>query len=186
MNFETEQQIYNMLTESTGTHFLDSGGGSGRHWQQNKKRTLEDFKKDKVFIYEPDDIYSICKSVFHHLVESVRYNKELNEDLENFLKASKEDNWRVPVEQYLQLHNKDKKIDHINTYNEECVLSQTLQIITIGDMYENETVALSIHNGADVRGGYTDFKIFDIDTDMFYMWHPEHYDYLVKSEGVGS
>ena len=59
MNFETEQQIYNMLTESTGTHFLDSGGGSGRHWQQNKKRTLEDFKKDKVFIYEPDDILTI-------------------------------------------------------------------------------------------------------------------------------
>ena len=33
----TEQAIYEMLTESTGTHFLDSGGDSGRAWQQKSK-----------------------------------------------------------------------------------------------------------------------------------------------------
>jgi hypothetical protein len=45
MDKTTEQAIYEMLTESTGTHFLDSGGATGRHWQQNQKRTLEDLKK---------------------------------------------------------------------------------------------------------------------------------------------
>ena len=48
MDKTTEQVIYEMLTESTGTHFLDSGGATGRHWQQNQKRTLEDFKKDEL------------------------------------------------------------------------------------------------------------------------------------------
>ena len=40
-----EQTIYNMLTENTGTHMLDSGGGSGRHWQRNQKKSIEDFRK---------------------------------------------------------------------------------------------------------------------------------------------
>ena len=42
-----EQTIYNMLTENTGTHMLDSGGGSGRHWQRNQKKSIEDFKKNQ-------------------------------------------------------------------------------------------------------------------------------------------
>ena len=45
----TEQQIYNMLTENTGTHFLDSGGANGRHWQSNIKKSLEDFRREEVF-----------------------------------------------------------------------------------------------------------------------------------------
>ena len=44
----TEQVIYEMLTESTGTNFLDSGGDNGRFWQRNQLRTLEDFKKDEL------------------------------------------------------------------------------------------------------------------------------------------
>ncbi len=45
MTKTTEQVIYEMLTESTGTNFLDSGGDNGRFWQRNQLRTLEDFKK---------------------------------------------------------------------------------------------------------------------------------------------
>ena len=43
---DTEQVIYNMLTENTGTHFLDSGMANGRHWQKNQVKTLEDFKNE--------------------------------------------------------------------------------------------------------------------------------------------
>ena len=32
MTKTTEQVIYEMLTESTGTNFLDSGGDNGRFW----------------------------------------------------------------------------------------------------------------------------------------------------------
>ena len=40
MDKTTEQVIYEMLTESTGKHFLDSGGATGRHWQQNQIKTI--------------------------------------------------------------------------------------------------------------------------------------------------
>ena len=180
----TEQQIYNMLTENTGTHFLDSGGANGRHWQHNIKKSLEDFRKEEVFNSDAKDIWEIEKSLFHHLKDSIKYNADLNEGLQTYLKHKDLENWREPVEQYLQSKFPGEKIDHINTYNEDCILSQTLQIITVGDMYTNETVALAIHNGADVRGGYTDFKIFDIDTDAFYNWHPENYEYILDNADV--
>ena len=47
MNQETKQVIYNMMIENTGTHFLDSGGEDGRHWQQNQKKTLKDFDNEE-------------------------------------------------------------------------------------------------------------------------------------------
>lgn len=52
----------------------------------------------------------------------------------------------------------------VNTYNGEDALSQTLQY-TVWE-YEGESyVALQIHGGADVRGGYTAPKIFNIGSD---------------------
>ena len=44
---QTKQIIYEMLTEPTGTHMLDSGGDDDRHWQRNQKMSLEDFEKEK-------------------------------------------------------------------------------------------------------------------------------------------
>lgn len=55
----------------------------------------------------------------------------------------------------------------INTYNGECLLSQTLQFIYFeyeGDSY----VLLQVHGGCDVRGGYTDAKVFGCDEGILY------------------
>ena len=38
MTTQTQQAIFEMLTENTGKHFLDSGGDNGRHWQRNQKK----------------------------------------------------------------------------------------------------------------------------------------------------
>ena len=38
--------IYEMLTESTGKHMLDSGGDNNRHWQRNQQKSLEDFENE--------------------------------------------------------------------------------------------------------------------------------------------
>ena len=41
---DIKKTIYKMLTENTGTHFLDSGGGNGRNWQRNQIKTIKDFQ----------------------------------------------------------------------------------------------------------------------------------------------
>ena len=48
MNNQTSKVIYKMLTESTGKHFLDSGGENGRNWQRNQKKSFKDLTQETV------------------------------------------------------------------------------------------------------------------------------------------
>ena len=44
---DVKKTIYKMLTENTGTHFLDSGGASNRNWQRNQIKTIKPYKKTR-------------------------------------------------------------------------------------------------------------------------------------------
>ena len=57
----------------------------------------------------------------------------------------------------------------INTYNYESVLSQTIQFIMFSDGYDNIYVCLQIHNGCDVRAGYTLPKIFYVENPEYFI-----------------
>jgi len=185
--------IYSMLIENTGTHFLDSGDNYGRHWQANQERTCRDFARDPVYrIYDLDTEYPYCeKSVYHHLVDSLEYLDQANKDLAAWVGADpyhwdKNPDGRClssldDVTNHMDLYhgfgagNNGKNLDARvgNTYNGECDLTQTLQFVYLGDTYDCDIIALAIHNGADVRGGYTNYKIFRMDTDLFHDWYLE-------------
>ena len=184
MTKTTEQVIYEMLTESTGTNFLDSGGDNGRHWQRNQLRTLEDFKKDELVSI--DTKYNeITLNIFPFLNEFLEYDQEENEHFNNYLKANGFHNDNESTQIYFEnALFSNSKCHHINTYNEDCILSQTLQIIYSDNIYQSETIALSIHNGADVRGGYTDFKIFGADFDGLLNYSFESWSHLLEEENA--
>lgn len=186
--------IYEMLTESTGKHMLDSGGNNNRYWQRNQQKSLEDFENEPrmILLDEDTDYPYYVKSTFHHLIDSCTYFPQEQQKLIDWVNEDKyhySDNpegrslsCTEDVEKYMQntFYN-DKHILYLqrgtevtNTYNFDCSLDQTLQYITIGDTYECDIIALSIHNGADVRGGYTDYKIFKIEEDLFYSWYEEY------------
>ena len=166
---KTEKIIESMLKENTGTAMCDSGGDDGRHWQKNQGH---DFKKDRLFtLYLTDSEFSPCFSLYHFLAGQLNYSDAAAmydgllkkkypkgaqyADISEFADYLKEEFGAkgiygngVPVE--------------FNTYNGDDCLSQVLQgvIFSIG---KKSFVALQIHNGADVRGGYTDARIFEID-----------------------
>ena len=169
----TEQAIYKMLTESTGTHFLDSGGDSDRAWQQNQKKSLQDFEDEPIETIEDKDTdYPYRElSVFHHLTENLEYQETRTEDFNKWLAREERDNTLTDAEDYLSEFY-DYDTTTINSYNEECDLSQTILIVA-GRIFEDDLIALAIHNGADVRGGYTDYRIFKIKDESFYMWYEE-------------
>ena len=183
---KTIEVIYSMLIENTGTHGMDSGGDSGRHWQANQVRTCRDFARDPVYrIHDLDTKYPYCeKSVYHHLVDSLEYLNQANKDLAAWVAADpyrwdKNPDGRClsslnDAERYMSItHRTDLDTRVGNTYNGECDLTQTLQFVYLGDTYDCDIIALAIHNGADVRGGYTNYRIFRIDPDMFYDWYLE-------------
>jgi hypothetical protein len=84
------------------------------------------------------------------------------------------------AEKYLHYYYGYRLDDEIyNTYNWESDLSQTIQYNYLelqGDCY----VLLQIHNGADVRGGYTKTKLFKCEEP--YMINPYTMDHLDQLE----
>jgi len=193
---DIEQVIYNMLTESTGTHMLDSGGGSNRHWQRNQLKSIDDFKNElDITIEDKDTKFPYAEiSVFHHLVNSLEYLENGTDDLIEWISQDPYSYRENPdgrcissmdtIEEYMAKNYANDDISlvhHTNTYNGDCSLSQTLQYISVGDTYDCDVIALSIHNGADVRGGYTDYKLFEINCESFFRSYMDEYeiqDYL--------
>ena len=188
---DIEQVIYNMLTESTGTHMLDSGGGSNRHWQRNQLKSIDDFKNElDITIEDKDTKYPYAEiSVFHHLVNSLEYLENGTDDLIEWISQDPYSYRENPdgrcissmdtIEEYMAKNYANDDISlvhHTNTYNGDCSLSQTLQYISVGDTYDCDVIALSIHNGADVRGGYTDYKLFKINCESFYCSYMDEYE----------
>ncbi len=187
---DIEQVIYDMLTESTGTHMLDSGGGSGRNWQRNQLKSIDDFKNEPHVTIENDGEYKYAEiSVFHHLVNSLEYLEDETDHLIEWISEDPYEYWKNPegrcisgmdtIEEYMAKNyaNDDMNlVHHTNTYNGDSSLSQVLQYISVGDTYDCDVIALSIHNGADVRGGYTDYKLFKINCESFYCSYMDEYE----------
>ena len=167
-----ENTIYAMLTESTGVHMMDSGGANGRHWQRNQRKTIDDFRNApsatvEVSIHNYKDKESAeflrVVDVFHLLTNVLRLDDLCKEY--NVLECG---NWNgdyygTDLEQCEFLHCSGlvPKGQGFNSSNWENNLSQTLQ----GQLFEHDItgetyVLIQIHNGADIRGGYTDAKLF--------------------------
>jgi hypothetical protein len=179
-NMRTKQLVYEMLTENTGKHILDSGGTDGRMWQRNQKKTIEDFENEEEELYQLDAKYKEIHrtvSVFHYLTN----NLEIDDICEEFNRLQDEnDNWDADGDVYgvskeawdylVNIHSDYDDWDCLriqrtwNTYNGESDLSQILQgaNITIDD---EEYILIQIHNGADARGGYTDAKLFKMEEE---------------------
>ena len=168
---DVKKTIYKMLTENTGTHFLDSGGASNRNWQRNQIKTIKDFQDEPEatlsFDVIGDDIYlDPTVSVFHKLskvLDECKICKDFNAmkvnnwDSDNYFGVSKEGENFLKSYGFTTPDNPDW-----NTYNWDNCFSQVVQGTNlISDNNENY-VLIQIHQGADVRGGYTDAKLFII------------------------
>ena len=178
MNTELQKLIYDMMTENTGKHFLDSGGANGRHWQRNRKKTIEDFINEDEFIFEVDvktnevlrttnlfhylsgsgsnlTLDSICKK-FNAMQNDVENNGEYygwNEELEVY------GVYKSAVE-FLIEYGMEYKNSYY-TYNDESDLSQNIQVVELS-INDESYILLQTHNGCDARGGMSDAKLFHV------------------------
>lgn len=167
-NYNDVQKLtYSMLTENTGTHFLDSGGSNGRQWQRNQNKTIDEFYNELEERYEFDERYKDLErsvSVFHFLTN----NHEIDEICEDFNKLNTSPaNWDCEEQvygvsqkawDYLTEFCEVEILHTFNTYNGDSDLSQILQgshLKINGEFY----TLIQIHGGADARGGYTDAKL---------------------------
>jgi hypothetical protein len=157
----TEEAVYEMLIENTGRHLLDSGGENGRSWQRNQSKSIEDFRNEPRTIFDTK-YYDATVSLFHHLTEKLTYSPEYTEDFNDWA-GQRDDSWLELMEEY-PVSMGWRKLFTENSYNRESLLSQVIQY-TVYDTGSELLVALQVHGGADVRGGYTRPRIFSIDSE---------------------
>lgn len=159
-----------MLTESTGSALCDSGLAYGRHWERNQLKSLEDFKTAPE-VTADRDYYTI--SVFHYLLKSAglaldslchEFNSMAANDWDGeYYGVSKAGQDWLDEEAFTEQRS-------WNTYNHESSLSQVLQGTEL--KHDNGVyLLLQIHQGCDVRGGYTSAKLFLLPADYI---GPEH------------
>ena len=171
-----DQVIYDMLTESTGTNPMDSGNDEDRNWQINQKRTLEDFQQDPHYkiTFDKWGYIEAELSVFHHFTKSLRYDAEETQRFGDWYEGDKERlnkegvySWSYNIpEVYLEEVHEQKKEVEVTENIPYCDnnFTQAFYWLSFRDSHEPETVKvfISIHNGADVMGGYTDYKVFTL------------------------
>lgn len=187
---KTAEIIAGMLKENTGVAMLDSGGAYGRHWQQNQDRDFnsesESILSARWGLEITHNVYHfLCQALeydpaFDSYFQDWREEEEdhpWGSGCEDFVTALKSMGYTLGGD----YTSPDSPFFTVNTYNGEDLLSQTILYtffeIDAGpyddfDINQPEPgefiaesgayVILSIHGGCDVRGGYTDPKIFKV------------------------
>lgn len=186
---KVQKLVYSMLTESTGIHFLDGGFSKGRHWQKNSKKSINDFINESDVTYHFNRNYKEFErnvSVFHYLS-----NLKLDPICDKFNRLNKNaadwdgDFYGVSskAQNYLDALIDSSNEPRIwNTYNGDSDLSQVLQGANLrlwNDGQFEDYILVQIHNGADVRGGYTYAKLFKMCDDFYNI-----YEYMTQDEIV--
>jgi hypothetical protein len=204
-----ERVIFGMLTENTGISFFDSGGENGRMWQKNKNKKIEDFASEPAVQYDIDftewsdekktrvDIESISSdeicftvSLFHYLPDVLELDTFCDEY--NALACDDWDGEAYGVSEKGQEWLKSHGLTYgasWNTCNGEDNLSQVLQgtnLTTSGNessLVYPDYVLLQIHGGADVRGGYTNAKLFRVRENCYVHPTPDISATLIRENG---
>jgi hypothetical protein len=181
---KVKQLLAEMLTENTGISLMDSGGASGRNWQKQQGKTAADFEAQPAayMFYDRDSIETyadllVSVSLFHFLAARLELDPLCMQFNREF---SRMDDWDSGF--YGVSKAAAKWLDHagmianykqtqaINTAGYENNLDQVIQFepITFEGREDMVYVLLQIHGGADIRGGYTDAKLFLIADEYDY------------------
>lgn len=169
----TETVLVEMLKENTGRALCDSGDAYGRNWQRNQGRDFLSEPATRLTVRSAD--YGDCKAeidvtlnVFHWLNARVTYDPAMQRKFKAFCaRKANRDNYDLTNMEAFAESRSGTYGEHprvVNTYNGEDLLSQTLQYVVFTDA-ETDTcyVLLQIHGGCDVRGGYTEPKVFQVE-----------------------
>ena len=179
----TYRKLVSMMRTSTGRAMCDSGDAYGRNWERNQKTDLmaqpksvlvfktygADFSnptsdKHLGWLQRPVGIDTCRHNILHWLENRLQYDPQMQGRFTRFANKPEhgDDSWFETLSKFVATFYGDINTGReyqsytVNTYNEEDMLSQVLQYTVFKDSKsDNVYVALMIHQGCDVRGGYT-------------------------------
>ncbi|MBK6906311.1 MAG: hypothetical protein IPH08_04080 [Rhodocyclaceae bacterium] len=172
--YESKRRRLNaQLCESTGTHFMDSGGANGRMWQRNAKSP----PKDKPMEWYEWEVYGgrlscgytrntldvLCEWLHDgDIATSVRRSwgqflrqegaREERADAAGEYRSNR--SWEELLDAWADQCG-HKREGGAYTYNEDNCLSQDIVYDLMKTPAGDEFVILRTHNGCDARGGFS-------------------------------
>jgi hypothetical protein len=146
----TQRALYEMLTENTGTHFLDSGGAYGRNWERNQGRSIQSYIDQPIAWY---DEYSATKSVFHYLDNRVDYIRALDNLWMDWLKQPSH------YDDYASSYRR------LDKYEQEYIREFAELVDGVGIYGEGEPVSHNTYNGEDALSQVIQFTLFSVTED---------------------
>jgi len=162
---KTQEVLLEMLRENTGRALCDSGDFYGRNYDRNQRRDLVNGPCATMEIEAagPDRCCVMVNvSLFHWLSEILEYDEDLTKEFQEFSKhPDREDSYDLEnMEAFAAFRGEDPATT--NTCNHDNVLDQTIQFVRYTDPEDkySDIVLLQVHGGCDLRGGYTDPKVF--------------------------
>ena len=161
-----KRAVKEMLIENTGCSILDSGGAYGRGWEKNRSRNFDE--EEAVFLEVYGDNIEISYNIYWYLVNFLSISEEserLNTKLQTIFNES-EKLYSEDIEDFVAGEENLRSEGSENTYNYETILSEIIQYnILIDEETDEYFIILQIHNGCDVRGGYTRPRVFSLGED---------------------
>jgi len=181
----TRRAIIAQMKENTGASILDSGGAYGRNHERNRARGVKFGQGPSI-----DDcgatipVQDYMEHCFSRTPEAVAIERALKRRIAKAYPdepVSLSYSEKAAIREGLEDMGCDAEGEcggwkWWNTYNDDTDLSQTLQLVTFrrGDTY---FAIVQVHGGCDVRGGYTDGKVYEV---------PEYYNLFdVRAEIEG-
>ena len=165
----TESKIMSQICENTGIAGMDSGGDDGRHWQKNCK--VKDFRKvprAQYSIREGSEYCELYVSLFHAMSDQLEYteaSKQIQKELYDFSRTieQKDNPWYGIIEDFIERGGEDFNYA-FDGINGESVLDQGIMAYNYHGFMIVQT-----HNGADIRGGYSNPVVYE--GDFYEPWY---------------
>lgn len=161
----TSEVLASMFTENTGRHMLDSGDAYGRQWERNAGRDVNSFLEAPKAFWS----YGPTIDTFHYLNDRLEYAPVMDRWLHIFAESDgrERDGWYSVITEFAAHASDTGETAGWNSYNDETLLSGVIQWTTF--TRDDETyICLQIHGGADVRGGYTQGRVFKVSENWYY------------------
>ena len=166
---DTERMLHRMLTESTGANILDSGGAYGRHWEN--ARRIADFRDLSESVI--DRRMGTTRHVFEIVRNIASYDKEMDKEFFKFANSPEntDEAWPTIMEKFSSMYGEesDDFTGGGNTYNDEFYVGNQGIQYEFFNTEDASFVLLQLHNGCDIRGGYTAPHAFQCRLEDFVM-----------------
>lgn len=160
---QTEKIVKKMMTQPIAHCLCDSGEAYGYAYERRGQIEKEPWATVEWWEDDRGLTGSITLSLYHHMCDLLDYDPVATAAFNAFCRKEKEAPWGTCVfEAFGDYLGKKVKCDNSYNYDNPYNACFLFGLLPLGDSTEDfpSHIIISTHNGCDVRGGYSDAKVF--------------------------